>query len=88
LPALALTGSPSLSNNSNFNLETNTETNKNKYRVLYNFLLRNESGVTINLWDSSTALSLIQSFCQVCLIESSGCFYVSFHSTFQSVLTL
>ena len=42
-----------------------TDYNDAKYRVLYNYLLRNESGVTINFWESSTTLSLLQQFCKV-----------------------
>ncbi len=36
-----------------------------EFRVLYNHFLRNESGVTINFWHASTALTLIQQFCKV-----------------------
>ncbi|EGG19991.1 hypothetical protein DFA_07106 [Cavenderia fasciculata] len=34
-----------------------------EYRVLYNYLLRNESGVSINFW-STTTLPLLQQFCR------------------------
>eukprot|EP01133_Synstelium_polycarpum_P015220 gene15220-18011_t len=34
-----------------------------EYRVLYNYLLRNESGVTINFW-STTTVPLLQQFCK------------------------
>eukprot|EP01132_Coremiostelium_polycephalum_P005947 gene5947-7406_t len=34
-----------------------------EYRVLYNYLLRNESGVNINFW-STTTLPLLQQFCK------------------------
>jgi len=36
-----------------------------KFRVLYNYVLRNESGVSINFWDSSTTLERLQEFCKV-----------------------
>lgn len=35
-----------------------------EYRVLYNHLLRNESGASINFW-ATTTLPLIQKFCKV-----------------------
>jgi AP-5 complex subunit zeta-1 len=46
------------------NVEVSADWYRNKYRVLYNYLLRNESGVTINFWDSSTTLGLITNFCK------------------------
>ncbi|KAL6077164.1 hypothetical protein QOT17_002464 [Balamuthia mandrillaris] len=36
----------------------------NEYRVLYNYILRNESGVSINFWKSSTTFGLLQEFCR------------------------
>lgn len=36
-----------------------------EYRVLYNYLLRNESGVSINFWENDATWPLIQSFCAV-----------------------
>ena len=41
------------------------EESQSKYRVLYNHLLRNESGVTINFWESSTTMTLLRQFCNV-----------------------
>ena len=35
------------------------------YRVLYNHLLRNESGAPLNFWELETTLPLIQDFCKV-----------------------
>jgi hypothetical protein len=45
-------------------MASSSDLNEIKYRVLYNYLLRNESGVTINFWDSSTTSSLLLQFCK------------------------
>ena len=37
----------------------------NEIRVLYNYLLRNESGVSINFWENASTLPLLQEFCKV-----------------------
>eukprot|EP01125_Pyxidicula_operculata_P018637 TRINITY_DN6633_c0_g1_i1.p1 TRINITY_DN6633_c0_g1~~TRINITY_DN6633_c0_g1_i1.p1 ORF type:complete len:681 (-),score=91.62 TRINITY_DN6633_c0_g1_i1:599-2377(-) len=47
---------------------SNSETSR--YRVLYNYLLRNESGVTVNWWGSSTTHEILQSFCKETVITS------------------
>jgi len=33
-------------------------------RAIFHYLLRNESGVSVNFWDSDTTLPLLQSFCK------------------------
>lgn len=36
-----------------------------EFRVLYNYVLRNESGVSINFWESSTTLEKLHDFFKV-----------------------
>ncbi|KAN0032960.1 hypothetical protein ACTFIV_006902 [Dictyostelium citrinum] len=43
--------------------DVGVDTAWSEYRVLYNYLLRNESGVNINFW-STTTLPLLQQFCK------------------------
>lgn len=38
---------------------------ESQYKNLYNYLLRNESGIKINFWDSPTTLNILQQFCKV-----------------------
>jgi AP-5 complex subunit zeta-1 len=51
-------GSSSMSSNSV------REMMSDKYGVLFHLLLRKESGVVINFWDSSQTLSLVKDFCR------------------------
>ena len=36
-----------------------------EFRVLYNYVLRNESGVSINFWEASTTLEKLHDFFKV-----------------------
>jgi hypothetical protein len=68
LPSIVMAGFST--GNNNLSLETSIEDVKNRYRVLYNCLLRNESGVAINLWDPSTTRAIVQNFCKSrCIIH-------------------
>ncbi len=41
------------------------EVGSSEFRVLYNYVLRNESGVSINFWESSTTLERLHEFFKV-----------------------
>lgn len=49
------------------NAEDSADSNESQYRVIYNHLLRNESGASINFWAQPATLVLLQQFCKVSL---------------------
>lgn len=69
LPLLASALERSVYNFENFESEHfEHQSQKNvtsELRVIFNYLLRNEAGLSINFWETSTTLPLLQEFCRV-----------------------
>ena len=48
------------------NIDGDTLSSPEYFRVLYNYLLRNESGVSINFWENDATMPILLQFCNVC----------------------
>jgi len=52
---------------SSLHYQNYSDTAAERYQLLFNMLLRKESGVVINFWDYQQTLELVRDFCNVCV---------------------